>query len=129
MKAPDFFSIRLGLGFVFRFFVIFWLFRLGVEGLLSRYIWGNGSFETDNIFLSSSVIFFILIFISLYLIYNLFSKKVTEQRYEGWSVVAIIFLVVIVGLYLFAVFNAGHLLSFSFDTFMIGQDLMWEMIY
>lgn len=107
MKTLNFFT---GLGFLFRIFVIFWLFLWGFRGLHN---WIGHSLFIEIISATE-------IFLSIYLLFNLFSKKVTEQTYGNWSVAAIIFLIVIALAYVFAVFSVGHILPFSSETIFFG---------
>ncbi len=88
-------------GFIFRFFVIVFLFLLGIRSIIFQTQVNN--ILLTNIFLN--LVGVILIFISFYLLYNSFSKKVKEEIYEKWF----IGLVIVIFIYLITAFDIGSL--------------------
>ena len=71
------------IGFIFRTFLMIFLFLYGIKIVtLSNEITINASFWLMLFFRSFGTL---LVFSSLYLLFNIFEKKVTEKSYEDWG--------------------------------------------
>lgn len=71
------------IGFIFRTFLMIFLFLYGIKIVtLSNEITMNASFWFLLFFKSVGSL---IVFSSLYLLFNVFEKKVTEKSYEDWG--------------------------------------------
>lgn len=79
------------IGFVFRIFVIIFLFLYGIRII----VLDNETTSNFEIWWLFRLIGVVLVFLSLYLLFNFFAKKINRESYIKWCVGFVMMLVVI----------------------------------